>query len=131
MLSFLVNVGALDRPSRGQYRITQSGQELVARFPEGMSEKDVKELCKDPSSGLHPYVASTTRQSRRATGEDAQSVEMTPLEQIQDGIWRIHDEVAADLLKRLQALEPAFFEDGRFDTQCLQLLKSIIWMVIV
>ena len=114
-LSFLVYVGALDRPQRGQYRITQAGQELVARFPGVMSEKDVKELCEDPSSGLHPYVASTTRQSRRPIGEGTQSVEMTPLEQIQDGIGRIHDEVAADLLKRLQAQEPAFFEQAVVD----------------
>ena len=46
-------------------------------------------------------MASMTRQSRNSAGEGTQSVEMTPLEQIQDGIGRIHDEVAADLLRRL------------------------------
>jgi restriction system protein len=35
---------------------------------------------------------------------------MTPTEQVEGGIARIHEEVASELLSRLQGKEPAFFE---------------------
>jgi len=37
---------------------------------------------------------------------------MTPIEQVQDGITRIHEEVADELLVRLQGREPGFFEEA-------------------
>ncbi|WP_246226991.1 restriction endonuclease [Propioniciclava coleopterorum] len=37
---------------------------------------------------------------------------LTPTEQVQDGVDRIHREVAGDLLTRLRGKEPAFFEQA-------------------
>ncbi len=50
-VSFLTNVGALDRPKRGHYVITDAGQQLLAMFPNGgVRERDVQALGKDPNS---------------------------------------------------------------------------------
>ena len=37
---------------------------------------------------------------------------MTPIKQVEDGVRRIHDEVSAELLSRLQGKDPAFFENA-------------------
>jgi len=46
-VSFLTNVGALERPKRGHYQITGAGKQLVKLFPNGAKERDVKALGED------------------------------------------------------------------------------------
>lgn len=41
-----------------------------------------------------------------------ESSKLTPIEQVQDGVERIHDGVANELLQRLQDKDPAFFEEA-------------------
>lgn len=112
-LSFLTNVGALSRPSRGHYTLAQAGEYLLTRFPHGMREKDVRALGHDPSSPVQPYVASATSTAQDEAVSSVSS--LTPTEQVQDGIRRINEEVAAELLTRLQGREPAFFEAAVVD----------------
>ena len=40
-VSFLTNVGALARPSRGHYQITDAGRNLIALFPNGVMWQDI------------------------------------------------------------------------------------------
>ncbi|MFE7628935.1 restriction endonuclease [Kocuria sp. NPDC057446] len=110
-LSFLTNVGALVRPSRGNYVITDAGQQLLAQFPNGVREQDVKALGDDSSSPIRPYAKTA---SRRIKIEEplAESASLTPTEQVQNGVKRIHSEVADELLSRLQDAHPSFFEDA-------------------
>lgn len=110
-LSFLTNVGALVRPARGQYAVTAAGKELIARFPTGAREHEIRALGEDPSSPIREYVATVPRTTERTEPEAEESV-MTPTEQVQAGISRIHDQVASELLTRLQGKDPAFFEDA-------------------
>lgn len=114
--SFLTNVGALSRPSRGHYRITDAGRELIDRFPQGARERDIKQLGDDPSSPIRPYQ-STVDRNRGTTIRVADDTEalLTPTEQVQKGIERINQEVAAELLDRLQGREPGFFEQAVVD----------------
>lgn len=110
-LSFLTNVGALERPSRAHYCITEAGRELVKRFPVGAREKEIRALSEDPSIEIREYVATTRRKPSEVLVLDEES-SLTPIEQVQDGVTRIHDEVAAELLSRLQDREPDFFESA-------------------
>jgi restriction system protein len=109
-LSFLTNVGALARPSRGNYVITDAGRHLLEKFPNGILERDVNALGEDASSPIRPYVATIAR--KPATAPASESSAMTPLEQVQDGVQRIRDKVASELLQRLQDKNPAFFEEA-------------------
>lgn len=110
-LSFLTNVGALERPSRGNYTITDAGRQLLERFPQGVREQEVKALGDDPSSPIRVYVATTSRTAQPAASLP-ESTSMTPTEQVQGGVARIHDEVASELLTRLQGKDPGFFENA-------------------
>lgn len=109
-VSFLTNVGALDRPKRGHYRITDAGKRLLELFPSGIKERDIRALGEDPNSPIRVYEATGSRAKSDTPVAAADSSSMTPLEQVQSGIERIEEEVAAELLSRLQGKEPGFFE---------------------
>lgn len=111
-LSFLANVGALDRPSRGHYVITPAGLPLIERFPNGFRERDLDELAKRPGAQIRAYESTVTHASQHPVEEVAATPSMTPTEQVQDGVRRIHDEVAQQVLERLQGKEPGFFEQA-------------------
>ena len=115
-ISFLTNVGALSRPTRGHYQITDAGRSLLDLFPNGVREKDISQLGEDPASPIRTYQATVTREKslESAINESTESA-LTPIEQVQSGIERINQEVAADLLDRLQGKEPGFFEQAVVD----------------
>lgn len=113
-ISFLANIGALGRPMRAHYVITDAGRQLLVQFPDKIRERDLVALGADPNSPIRTYV-STVRRSSAAATPDRQAAEeaaMTPIEQVEDGVRRIHDEVSAELLSRLQGKDPAFFENA-------------------
>lgn len=110
-LSQLARVGALAKPSRGHYRITDAGREVLAGFPEGVTEKQLDTLGEDPTSSIQPYVAST-RQRPPLAVVGAETTAMDPTEQVEQGISRIHADVAVELLARLCAQDPSFFESA-------------------
>lgn len=116
-VSFLTNVGALTRPSRGHYQITDAGRTLIDLFPNGAREKEIKQLGEDPASPIRVYQSTVTRdkpvQATEIETDDAAA--LTPIEQVQNGIERINQEIAADLLDRLQGKEPGFFEQAVVD----------------
>lgn len=115
-VSFLTNAVALTRPKRGHEQITDAGKQLIELFPNGAKECDIKALGADPSSPIREYVATTNRKtSESATTAPAEESSMTPIEQVQSGIERIHDEIAVELLTRLQDKDPGFFEQAVVD----------------
>lgn len=114
-VSFLTNVGALDRPKRGHYRITDAGRELVSLFPNGVREREIKALGEDSESPIRVYQVSAPRPKAPESSAQVDADALTPIEQVQSGIERIHEEVAADLLTRLQSQQPAFFEQAVVD----------------
>lgn len=111
-LSFLTNVGALERPERGHYQITEAGRQLIQLFPNGAKEREIKALGEDPRSPIRVYQSTGPRTRAVETVAEAEVSSMTPIEQVQSGIERIHEEVAAELLERLQGREPGFFEQA-------------------
>jgi len=109
--SFLTNVGALARPRRGNYVITNAGREVLKRFPHGLLERDFKALASDPNSGLTAYTAMEKPQPAVREAE-TEPTSLDPTEQVTEGIDRIHRQVGADLLDRLYAQDPSFFESA-------------------
>ena len=109
-LSYLYRAGAVERPSRGHYRITDVGRSLLAAHPTGITEHNLRDL--------DGYVSPRQRATATATpfvpyaGNEAT---LDPTEQIEVGVSRLHETVAADLLVRLHGNEPAFFEQAVLD----------------
>ncbi|WP_253863690.1 restriction endonuclease [Prauserella halophila] len=115
-VSFMTNVGAFTRPQRGHYQITDAGRELVKLFPNGVKERDIAALGDDPNSPIRVYVAtSKNKQTSSAAVAAIDESSMTPIEQVQSGIERIHDEITVELLTRLQGKDPGFFEQAVVD----------------
>lgn len=112
-LSYLARAGALERPTRGRYRITHLGRDLLAQHPTGISEKNLRDL----PGYISPHEAAVNAVPV-SQGQHAESVidsRLSPTEQIEDGIARLHETVAADLLSRLHSQDPAFFEQAVLD----------------
>ena len=110
-LSLLAKTGALARPTRGSYAITDAGLNLLAAFPERVTQKQVTELTEDPSSGLKPYVPTTRSVQDRDVSTPLQTT-LTPIELIDVGMEQIVEELSADLLGRLVEKDPYFFEEA-------------------
>lgn len=109
-LSYLSRGSAVIRPSRGLYQITDAGRDLLARHPHGVTEADL--------DALPGYVSPRHRSRTVVPAVEPVQVEATvlsPSEQIEDGIARLHEAVAADLLARLHAQPSAFFEQAVLD----------------
>lgn len=106
-VSYLTRLGAIERPARARYRITPVGADLLARYPDGITATilwtQVRSGEDGPSSS--PNTPGVTLESPAVEVES-----LDPMEQIEAGMARIHADVAADLLQRLQSKEPTFFE---------------------
>lgn len=105
--SYLNRVDALHRPSRGRYEITDFGRGLLQQHPERITESDLKAVAKE---GDEWWISRST-----VDGEDREQIDDTatvldPTEQVEQGVARIHEEVASELLSRLIEQDPAFFE---------------------
>lgn len=113
-LSYLARAGAVERPSRGRYVITEVGRELLEAHPNGMTEKDLRSvpgydsprLAQKPVANAAPATPAPVVEER---------TELDPDEQIENGIARIHADVADQLLTRIQAQDPEFFEKAVLD----------------
>lgn len=111
-LSFLTKVEALARPSRGNYVITDVGRQLLVQFPDGVREQELHELGEDPTSPVAVYVATPSISRVQPDLSLPEITVMTPTEQVQEGIARIHEEVGSELLSRLQGKDSGFFEEA-------------------
>lgn len=108
-ISYLKRVQALSRPSRGHYTITDKGREILADRPGGLLESDFRELA---LPGDEWWIKKRTGGGKAAASstDESGSEHLDPREQVEQGIARIHSDVASELLSRLQEHEPAFFE---------------------
>lgn len=103
-ISHLAKSGALTRPERGRYVISETGRALLASHP-AVTREDValvtgyRRTRTAPTPGLTPEPI-----------DDEDSLD--PAELIDRGIKQIHAEVAAELLARLHGKSPTFFEQA-------------------
>jgi len=105
-LSMLKSAGYLDSPVRGVWRITQRGQDLLVLHPEGFTEEIGRQIVQQsrnagPTSG---GIDDPTPQSL------VSAAQQTPDERIETAIKEIHQQVVRELLDRISAAPPTFFE---------------------
>lgn len=103
-LSALKRAGALTKPARGLYVISEVGQKLLQDFPESITEKDL--------TRLPAWIEHVPASGRRSVVETTQSLleGNDPNELIELGLNAINTTVAADLLEKLRDGHPEFFE---------------------
>lgn len=108
-VSHLFHAKALDRPARGQYRITAAGRALLAQHPARIPVAALAALG-DPDDVF--WTGRDKEANEPADARDVDGVDLEPEELIDHGIRRIHDEVSSELLQRLLDRDPAFFEQA-------------------
>jgi len=106
VLSNGTHAGLIKRPTRGNYAITDAGMEWLAKNPGGYDYSQAREFFKP----FWPESAKNVVDAALEQSEVLQSIE--PVEQIEDGIRRIRDDVAQQLLERLRSSHPSFFENA-------------------
>lgn len=105
-ITYLVKAKAISRPSRGQHSITDQGRGLLHEHPQKLVEADLREIEGYKDSWKKPSPDRVTYSDRQ---------DLDPYELVEEGITRINDEVASDLLDRLHSHDPAFFEQAVVD----------------
>lgn len=92
-VSYLYRVGALERQARGQYRITDVGRRILADRPDGITEVQLRQHARPGDTW---WVAKAHEPA--AASPVTATPEIDPTEQVEEGIARIHTDVAAELL---------------------------------
>lgn len=113
-ITYLHRAQCLDRPQRAHYSINDLGRKLQARYPEGISQSDLAEFAQN--HGIQdPSGVARVQVDEGEGGVEKQEAELTPTEQIEAGLERLHAGISADLLERLRNNAPVFFEQAVLD----------------
>lgn len=110
--SYLSRVGAIDRPARGQYLITDLGVRVLADHPNGITERQLRTFAREGDTW---WASKVDKSSTAVIPNDLPIASLDPVEQVEEGIRRVNEDVAAELLTRLHGQEPAFFEQAVLD----------------
>jgi restriction system protein len=109
-ITHVTRAGWIDRVARGQYRITDAGRAWLVTHPDGLTDFGTA------NKTFGEFWAKDEPHLDAAVGmPEVAAIVVDPVEQIEQGIARIQADVAADLLTRLHAQAPAFFEQAVLD----------------
>ena len=104
-LSYLKKAVLLVNPRRGVYQITARGQSILAQPPTTI---DMRYLEQFPE--YKAFRASRSKQSKEMGEIDESPASDTPEEALERAFVKISNDLAAELLQRLKACTPSFFE---------------------
>lgn len=111
-LSHLKGAAVLDSPSRGVYRITDRGRQILADVPE-TERVDMRELSRFEE--YRQFRSQDSAGMGTAVTELIESSAETPTERIDSAARELHTALAADLLDRVREQPPDFFEQVVLD----------------
>ncbi|WP_230471498.1 restriction endonuclease [Corynebacterium glutamicum] len=104
----------MDRPQRAHYAINDLGRKLQAQFTDEISQNDLAKFAQD--HGIQdPSGVARKKLIDEEGSVEKQEAELTPTEQIEAGLVRLHAGISADLLERLRNNAPVFFEQAVLD----------------
>jgi restriction system protein len=104
-VQYLFQSGALTRPSRGVYEITDLGRDLMHRFPNGFTEENLRE-----TEGFQQWVSRIGANSKVHRTIEGDSTGEAPQESIEASLTEIENTLALELVSRIQEMSPEFLE---------------------
>lgn len=103
-LNMMKTAGYAEPLGQGVWKITPAGRELLAKHPEGFDEQTTKEIVRRArSKGAPPEAQDDTNVADEATAKP-------PEERIDEAVEELNDQLASELLDRIAAGSPDFFE---------------------
>jgi len=115
-VQYLFQAGALARPSRGVYEITDLGKSLLHDHPQGFSENTLRE-----TEGFKNWTIRTGQNKGNSSADAALSnIGEAPQESIESLIGGIERNLSVELVSRIQEMSPEFLEKS-----VLQLLGAM------
>jgi restriction system protein len=104
-LTYLTKAGLCEKPGRGKFQITQRGQDVLRQKPAKIDNKFLLQFSEfQQFQGRSPKA-----QDEAAQVADAETVQ-TPEEILQESYQSLQAELAEEMLQRLKACSPGFFE---------------------
>lgn len=103
-VQYLFQAGALKRPSRGIYEITQLGRDLLVKFPKGFTEETLRD-----TEGYKQWVARIGTNAKSSVAGKNSAGE-APQESIESSLTDIENNLALELVSRIQEMSPEFLE---------------------
>lgn len=103
-IQYLFQAGALERPNRGIYQITDLGRSLLKEHPNELTESDLKS-----TQGYQDWVS---RVGTRSQGQLTNNSDLgeAPQELIDKAVTEMEFTVGRELVSRLQIMDPEFLE---------------------
>ncbi|TAV81568.1 restriction endonuclease [Rhizobium leguminosarum] len=108
---YMTRAGLIDSPARGRFVISDAGNKLLKTNPVAINVETLKTY----PSFVDFYNASNEGSSEGATESAPAEAVATPEEQIDAAQGILHAALKAELLQRLLAQSPAFFERAIID----------------
>lgn len=117
-VTYLAKAGAVERPTRGNSRITDRGRGLLAEHPDRIV---IKYLSKYPEfEDFRSRRESTSATTELDVTSKVENLDLTPSEQIQTIVDGLDQDLESDLLARVYDAGDSFLE-----TLSLQLLRRM------
>lgn len=115
-ITHLNKAGAVSSPHKAHWVITDSGRDLLSRYPETITEAQFRaEMAgKAYSEFIRPSSPASPKPVPLAPPED-ETASLTPLELAEMGQMKNEEMVREELLQRLHENEPVFFEQAVLD----------------
>ena len=114
-VTYLSKAEAISSPARALWQITDKGRRLLAKYPNGITEAELRSESGESYQQFRKPSHSKADSTPADTSLEQPESELTPLEQVDDGQCRNEEMVAEELLKRMHEREPAFFEQAVLD----------------
>lgn len=107
-ISHLIAATALARPDNALYVITDVGQDLLQKYPNGLAAAQLREI--EAYRRHKAEVRAARRESSATPDVEILDEDADPTDVIEAAIDRIHAETGSSLLSRILASPPEFFE---------------------
>ena len=103
--TYLKKAGLVTYTGRGLFTITELGRSFLESHAGPIKSKDLKQFDR-----FQAFVSAKPAGSTNAGAEDADNDTQTPDERIRQLHNALNDELASELIERIQDMPPAFFE---------------------
>jgi restriction system protein len=101
--------GLIEAPSRGVFRITDRGQQILRVHPDRV---DLRILREQPGylEARDSKKGKNGKNGKKDIEEDSSDADQTPEEQIETASLALRNSLGEDILAKMKAASPAFFE---------------------